>query len=637
MNTVSFDTETHWMDTTGKATHCDTPPFVCLTWCLDGKDAHIEVDHTRAAELFMSWLDDEGVRVVAHNLPFDLGVMARLVWETRGVDVTPAIVKAYDQGRMGDTFIRAMLADIGNGGLDPRGYTLAGLVKRVFGHDVEGKSDPHAWRYRYAELDGLALAAWPSAAIAYAKIDAVWAWRLWEKLPATPNEKFQVACHFGLKMLQAAGYRVDLDWTQDLDDWYAQVEDEATTTLARFGVVRPNGSKDMKAFRLMFEDAWASIGEMPWLTDKGAVATDAKALDYLAQKGAGDRRLGLADGEEGPFAAYVRANRAAKFRSTYIQPLLEAATVGRPLVTSYNPLVATGRVSARGPNVTNFPARSKPAERGLRVQGPMIRGCFVPSPGRKLVGADYTAIEMVALAQVCINLGAPYRDLADAINAGDDLHLRVVAVALRAPYADVALRHKAGDKEVAGWRQIAKIANYSFPTGASADTFREMARIQGVDVSPEQAALVRETWLATWREIEFYTAHIARCRMGGHGSGYWIEQHGPNRKTQGWRVRTTDRFTEAANTPFQGLVADAAKYAVWITARACFVDEASPLFGVARPWLFCHDELILEVDEEHADMAAEELSRIMVDCAKIWMPDVRVEANPQVFEHRWTK
>ena len=636
MKIVAFDTETHWMDTTGKATHCDTPPFVVLTWSFDGKEANIEVGHEAAATIFMEWLGDDDTMIVAHNLPFDLGVMTRLVFETFGVDVTPAIVAAYDAGRMGDTFIRAMLADIAGGGLDMRGYTLAGLVKRVFGQDVDGKDHAHAWRYRYAELDGVPLEAWPQAAIDYAKIDAVWAWRLWAKLPATPNERFQVATHFGLKMLQAGGYRVDEAWAQDLDDWYAHVEDEAAQVLVKYGVMRPNGSKDMKAFRAMFEAAWASIGEQPWLTDKGAVSTDAKVLDYLDQKGAGDARLGLADGEEGPFAAYVRANRAAKFRSTYLEPILAAGAVGRPLVTSYNPLVATGRVSARGPNVTNFPARAKPAEAGLRVQGPMIRGCFVPRPGYKLVGADYTAIEMVALAQVCINLGAPHRDLADAINAGHDLHLRVVAVALHTSYEDVAARHKAGDAEVKGWRQIAKIANYSFPTGASADTFREMARLQGTNVTPEQADLVRKTWYATWREIEYYTAHIARSRMGLEG-GYWIEQHGPNRKTRGWRVRVTNRFTEAANSPFQGLVADAAKYAVYQAAKACFVDETSPLFGVARPWLFCHDELILEVAEAHTSVAESELSRIMVESARIWMPDVQVEASPETFEYRWTK
>lgn len=650
MRTVAFDTETDWMEEHGKATLCDVPPFVVMTWAMDdGSEPGIDNDPRACAERFLGWLRDDQLVIVAHNLTFDLRVMARLVWEQLGLDVTPLIMARYNHAGptplFGDTILRAQLLDVASGGLNFQGYQLATLVRQEFDTELEGKKDAHAWRYRYNELRDVPMAKWPKAAVDYALLDAVWALRLWKRLPPVNNELFQCAMDWALALTQAGGYLVDREWTENLVDWYEFVKEDAAAVLRKWGVMRDNGSKDTKAMKALFEDAWASIGEEPWKTEKGATSCAAAAFDYLVEKGATDSRLDLAEGEEGPFAAYKRYNRADKFMSTYLRPLLDAAEVGRPLVTSYNVFVATGRVSARGPNVTNFPARVSPQERGLPFTGKMIRGCFVPSPGCKLVTADYTAIEMGALAQICQAIGAPFADLTDAINKGHDLHIRVTAVALNMTYDECVAVYKAAkaksykdytplEASVVEWRQISKIANYSFPTGASWQTFMGMARLQGVDVTAAQAQRVREVWFETWRELPYYTQWVANSEGR---DGFVIEQIGPNCQTKGWRRRVTGKFTEAANSPFQGLVADLAKFAGWQLCMGCFVDESSPLFGVARPWLFCHDEWIIEVKEDHAQPCADELSRVMISSAKKWMPDVRVEADADILPYRWEK
>jgi len=638
------------MDTAGKATLCDVPPFVVMTWHKDdGSEPGIDNDPMRCAQRFLDWLRDDQLVIVAHNLNFDIRVMARLIWEQMGLDITPLLMARFNYDGpvplFGDTMLRAQLLDTAGGGLNPRGYQLSTLVRQEFDCDLEGKQGAHAWRYRYEELRDVPMDKWPQAAIDYALLDAVWALRLWRKMAPVANESFQCAMHFALGMTQAGGYLVDRAWTEDLVDWYEFVKSEAAAVLQKWGVMRDDGSKDTAAMKALFEDAWESIGEEPWTTDGGATSCAAAAFDYLVQKGATDKRLDLAEGVEGPFAAYKRFNRADKFVSTYLRPLLDAAEAGRPLCTSYNVFVATGRVSARGPNVTNFPARVSPQERGLPFTGKMIRGCFVPAPGKRLVTADYTAIEMGGLAQICQAIGAPYADLTDAINKGHDLHLRVTAVALGMDYEackavyDVAKTKKFKEyteieAAVVEWRQISKIANYSFPTGASWQTFMDMARLQGVDVTAEQAQRVREVWFETWRELPYYTQWIANSQSS---AGFLIEQLGPGCMTSGWRRRMTSKFTEAANSPFQGLVADLAKFAGWELCRLCFADEASPLFGVARPWLFCHDEWLLEVDEAHVNPCAAELSRVMIWAAKKWMPDVRVEADADILDYRWEK
>ena len=60
------------------------------------------------------------------------------------------------------------------------------------------------------------------------------------------------------------------------------------------------------------------------------------------------------------------------------------------------------------------------------------------------------------------------------------------------------------------------------------------------------------------------------------------------------RVRGRVGFTQARNTPFQGLAADGAKLALWALIRAGY-----------RVVAFIHDEIIVELPEEGVDHAAE--------------------------------
>lgn len=70
------------------------------------------------------------------------------------------------------------------------------------------------------------------------------------------------------------------------------------------------------------------------------------------------------------------------------------------------------------------------------------------------------------------------------------------------------------------------------------------------------------------------------------------------------RVRSKVRFTVAKNTPFQGLAADGIKEAMFELCRRGYQVIA-----------LIHDELLVELDEEGAEVAAEEIKEIM--CSKM--------------------
>lgn len=147
---------------------------------------------------------------------------------------------------------------------------------------------------------------------------------------------------------------------------------------------------------------------------------------------------------------------------------------------SYVTLVRTGRTSSREPNIQNMP------------KGPEFRGMFIAEKGKKLIIADYSAIELVTLAAV---LEKKYgkSSLATVLRNGIDPHSYTAALVM-------------GIDPVAGWnelaqnepkvakakRQAAKAINFGVPGGLGAKKLAWYAKsTYGVDMSPDEAAELR--------------------------------------------------------------------------------------------------------------------------------------------------
>ena len=77
--------------------------------------------------------------------------------------------------------------------------------------------------------------------------------------------------------------------------------------------------------------------------------------------------------------------------------------------TFHQAVAATGRLSSSDPNLQNIPFRTP--------QGRAIRRAFVAPPGRLLVGADYSQIELRVMAHLSGDAA-----LIEAFQAGEDVH-----------------------------------------------------------------------------------------------------------------------------------------------------------------------------------------------------------------------
>lgn len=101
------------------------------------------------------------------------------------------------------------------------------------------------------------------------------------------------------------------------------------------------------------------------------------------------------------------------------------------------------------------------------------------------------------------------------------------------------------------------------------------------------------------------------------------------------RRRGNVNFTQACNTPFQGLASDGAKEALFLVTKECFSEPKSPLYD-CRPVVFIHDEIIIEAPEFKAQEAAKRLQELMIQGMSKYCPDCPIEASPTLMRY-WSK
>lgn len=261
-----------------------------------------------------------------------------------------------------------------------------------------------------------------------------------------------------------------------------------------------------------------------------------------------------------------------------------------------------------------------------------IRECLIPRPGFVFAFADYDGLELRTMAQACLSVLGESK-LAEALNAGIDPHCSVASTILVRPYAEVKGIYK--DKRHVEYplvyqkRQMGKVANFGFPGGLGVKRTIEYAAQPkyNVTLTEAEAKELKQNWLASWPEFHRYFDWINSLMRGEDRLGDVVQLFSG-------RLRGSVPFTECANTVFQGLGGDATKAAGYALTRECRIGKG-PLRG-GHPIVYVHDEFWCEVREEVAHEAAEQMSQIMCDAAKVFLPDVPPKAEPGL-ARRWSK
>jgi DNA polymerase-1 len=268
-----------------------------------------------------------------------------------------------------------------------------------------------------------------------------------------------------------------------------------------------------------------------------------------------------------PLPAKILEHRAlTKLLSTYVDPLplLIHPDTGR-IHTSFNQTVAaTGRLSSTDPNLQNIPIRTEDGRR--------IRAAFVPAPGKVLIGADYSQIELRVLAHLTND---PV--LVEAFTTGEDIHTRTAAEVFDVLPGLVT----------AEMRRRAKVINFGIIYGMGPQRLSRELSIPLVDAQ----RYIKNYFARLTGVTRFIDTTLAEARRQG-----WVStllqrrRYLPELSSGDDNLRAFAERT-AINTPVQGSAADLIKLAM-VKLEARLTGERLP----ASMILQVHDELVFEAE-----------------------------------------
>ena len=316
------------------------------------------------------------------------------------------------------------------------------------------------------------------------------------------------------------------------------------------------------------------IGVIP-VDNKGKPSASRAALrEYV-----GDHRV---------VAEYLAWKRVEK-RRQMVEALLKHLGSTGFIKASYMQLGAdTGRMSCIGPNLQQIPRDSR------------FRACVKAPAGWKLVVADYAQMELrLAAAEAEDPL------MIRAFQDGLDLHT-VTAMQIYGVSEDEVTKEM---------RQISKSANFGLLYGSGARGLRNYAAGMGVQMDLAEAGEIRAKFHAVYTGISrWQRENAAQANRHRSDAAIRIRNSGLRRILPG----DYNSLTVRSNTPIQGAGAAVLKRTLgklWPLLKADG-EEVVRISGVV------HDEVILLVREEHADVWCHQLAAVMQDAEAEWLGPV---------------
>jgi len=276
-----------------------------------------------------------------------------------------------------------------------------------------------------------------------------------------------------------------------------------------------------------------------------------------------------------------------KLYSTYIEPLLKLAREderGRIHTSFVQTGTATGRLSSKNPNLQNIPTRTP--------LGAKIRQAFVAGEGKKLIGIDYSQIELRLLAHFSQD-----PTLVDAFMHDKDIHLQTAIILF-------------GEDEAKSKRNIAKTVNFGLLYGMGPKKLSDT-----LGITTKEAKAIIERYFESFPTVKNYFRSIVESSKE---RGY-IETLLRRRRYFDYE-NATPMFRaayerESVNSVFQGSASDLIKLSMNKIHNVIKDEKLEALM-----LLQIHDELIFEVNAAKADEYGVKFREIMESIMKLNIP-----------------
>lgn len=282
----------------------------------------------------------------------------------------------------------------------------------------------------------------------------------------------------------------------------------------------------------------------------------------------------------------------AKLLSTYILPLPTLADETDSIHTTFTQNVtATGRLSSVNPNLQNIPVRTE--------IGKEIRKGFVAREGKVFISADYSQFELRLAAVLSGD-----EKLIENFNSGVDIHTKTASEVFNIPMEAVTKDQ----------RRAAKVINFGVMYGMSPKGLADAA-----GMSFYEAKEFIDDYFRVRSPIKDYLDQVL---VQAKGQGYVETFFGrrrptPDVKSSNFIVRMGAERA-AQNMPIQGTEADLMKRVM------IKLDHILP--AGAQMVLQIHDSIIIECDEDKAEMVSKMLQTEMENVA----PELKIKLAVEV-------
>ena len=562
----ALDTETTSVDTM-------EAELVGLSFCLEEARAYYvpmahltgdQMPREQVLEALRPILENEAVKKTGHNLKYDYEVLKRA-----GVTV---------KGIIFDTMVAAFLLNsLGRAqSLDDLTYAEFG-IEMIPIAELIGKGKNQVTFDRAAILE----------ATTYAAEDADMSWRLYRRLSGQLAEFDRVNEHgWSMKRLadeiewpiipvlgdmELAGIALDRPFLVELGERLSGQIGELKERIyaaagEEFNLNSPSQLGQVLYGRLGLSTAGLKRG-------KTGVSTAAGELEKLR-------------GKHSAIELIMQFRELDKLMSTYVGALPGLVKADGRVHTSFNQTITqTGRLSSNNPNLQNIPVRTE--------VGREIRQAFVAPPGRVLVSADYSQIELRVAAALSGD-----QDMLKTFRAGADLHAATAAELYDVPIEQVTKTQRANVKAV----------NFGVLYGMGAHGLSV-----ATNMTDKEAAGFIERYFAVRPKLHEYIETVkAFARANNYVETYFGRRRAcPEVNSTNFNIRSAAERM-AVNVPIQGTAADIYKLAM--------IEVAAKLPAGCSLLLQIHDELIVEAPAERGAEIASLLKGIMEGVIDIGVP-----------------
>jgi DNA polymerase-1 len=387
-----------------------------------------------------------------------------------------------------------------------------------------------------------------------------------------------------LERIEANGVMIDMDELRrqsiDLGRRMLLLQQQATELAGRsFNLDSPK-----QVCALLFEEL-----KLPALvkTPTGQPSANEEALEAIA------------DQHELP-RVILEYRGLAKLRSTYTDKLPDMANRedGRVHTSFHQAGAATGRLASSDPNLQNIPIRTEDGRR--------IRKAFVAPPGRMILAADYSQIELRIMAHLSQDPA-----LLRAFGSDVDIHRATAAEVFGKSIEEVSNNE----------RRAAKAINFGLMYGMSAFG---LAKQLGIARGEAQDYIA--LYFSRYPGVRDFMEHT---RQQARERGYVETVFGRRLYLENIASRNAGLRSgaerAAINAPMQGTAADIIKRAM-IDLHGWLEPHAARAMMVLQ----VHDELVFEADSDFVDTLRDEVRRRMAGAAELRVPlvvDVGVGRN----------